>query len=79
MTPLPAAGGCQRGPPALPVVKQDVSVRHHLFIYNVPSPPRRAHPRCVCNATLRLGKFGWPALHNQLETVREPIPARLPL
>ena len=29
-------------------------VRHHLSIYNVPSPQRRAHPGCGCNATLRL-------------------------
>ena len=79
MTPPPAAGACQRGPPALPVAEQDVSVRHQLSIYNVPSPQLRAHPGCECNATLRLRKFGWPARHNQLETVREPIPARLPL
>jgi hypothetical protein len=29
----PAGGGaCQRGPPALPVAEQDVSVRHSIYI-----------------------------------------------
>jgi hypothetical protein len=79
MTPPPAGGACQRAPPALPVAEQDVSVRRQLSINILPSPQRRAHPGCECNATLRLRKFGWLALHNQLETVREPIPARLPL
>jgi hypothetical protein len=78
MSPPPAAGGCQLGPPALPVVEQDVSQRHHLSLYNVLSPPLRAHPGGGCNATLRLGKFGWPARHNQHETIRVPIPAPLP-
>jgi hypothetical protein len=80
MTP-PPAGGCVSAAPQrfLWPNRMLVYVTLYTSIYILPSPQRRAHPGCECNATLRLHKFGWPARHNPLETVREPIPARLPL
>ncbi len=76
--PPAGGGGAVSSAPQLLLCALTTAGRSVVRAHYVPSPQRRTHPRCGGNTSLRLGKFGWPARHDQHETVRVPMPAPLP-